>query len=79
MSIETDNEAALERLIQLVEAQCAGDFQAAAFDARKFVLDWVDHPHPALAGQKPAEFMCCPEARASVESILGSLWSGAYQ
>ncbi|MEP7084401.1 MAG: antitoxin Xre/MbcA/ParS toxin-binding domain-containing protein [Betaproteobacteria bacterium] len=53
--------------------------QTPAFDAAKWLGQWIERPQPALAGRKPAELLDTPTGAEVVARLLGSIESGAYQ
>jgi len=53
--------------------------EAKAFDAAKWLGQWLEHPQPALGGRKPAELIGTPTGAQVVARLLGSLESGACQ
>lgn len=71
----------LARLVGQVEAIVAesGDAEAAeGFDAAAWVADFLEHPHPALGGRRPADLMDTADGRAAVSQLVGQMQSGAY-
>jgi putative toxin-antitoxin system antitoxin component (TIGR02293 family) len=53
--------------------------EAQAFDAAKWLGQWIERPQPALGGRRPADLIGTPTGVEVVARILGSLESGAYQ
>ena len=53
--------------------------EAKAFDATKWLGQWIERPQPALGGRKPADLLDTPTGVEVVARLLGSLESGAYQ
>lgn len=51
---------------------------AAAFDAVKWLGQWIERPQPALGGRKPADLLDTPTGVDIVARLLGALQSGAY-
>lgn len=52
---------------------------AKAFDATKWLGQWIERPQPALGGRRPAELLDTPTGAELVARLLGSIESGAYQ
>ena len=53
--------------------------EAKAFDAAKWLGQWIEQPQPALGGRRPADLIGTPTGVEMVARLLGSLESGAYQ
>lgn len=53
--------------------------EARSFDTAKWLGQWIETPHPALGGRKPADFVDTPTGVSIVARVLGALQSGAYQ
>ena len=53
--------------------------QAKAFDAVRWLGQWIERPQPSLGGRKPADLMDTPTGVELVARLLGSIESGAYQ
>ena len=53
--------------------------EAKAFDAAKWLGQWIEQPQPALGGRRPADLISTPTGVEVVARLLGSLESGAYQ
>jgi putative toxin-antitoxin system antitoxin component (TIGR02293 family) len=53
--------------------------EAKNFDTAKWLGQWIETPHPALGGHKPADFIDTPTGVAIVARVLGAIQSGAYQ
>lgn len=48
------------------------------FDAARWVAEWLESPHPALGGERPAALMDTSEGRRIVSDLLAQMQSGAY-
>lgn len=75
---ETERLLALQQLIGQVEAIIAEAGEPSGFDAAQWVGEWLMTPNPALAGQKPAEYMDTAEGRRLVSQAIAMMRSGAY-
>lgn len=53
--------------------------EARSFDTAKWLGQWIETPHPALGGRKPADFVDTPTGVSIVARVLGAMQSGAYQ
>ncbi len=53
--------------------------EAKAFDATKWLGQWIERPQPALGGRKPADLLDTPTGAEVVARLLGSIESSAYQ
>jgi putative toxin-antitoxin system antitoxin component (TIGR02293 family) len=53
--------------------------EAKAFDATRWLGQWIERPQPALGGRKPADLLDTPTGVELVARLLGSIESGAYQ
>lgn len=49
------------------------------FNSRRWLMNWMDRPQPALGGKKPKEMMKTEEGFRAVAKLLGASVSGAYQ
>ena len=61
--------------VQLIVDE-AGD--PDAFDAARWVAEWIEQPLPALANAKPADYVGTVEGQNLVAGILDRMQSGAY-
>ena len=48
------------------------------FKAAEWVAAWLDRPHPALGGRRPAELMDTTDGRAIVFDLVARAQSSAY-
>ncbi len=48
------------------------------FDAARWAAAWLDRPHPALGGVRPATLMDTAEGRGIVSDLVAQMQSGAY-
>lgn len=53
--------------------------QARDFDARAWLLRWLDRPQPALGGKAARDLVESEEGFRAVSKLLGASISGAYQ
>lgn len=75
---ETERLLALQQLIGQVAAIVEESGDASGFDAARWVGEWLMTPNPALAGQKPADYMDTAEGRRLVSRAIAMMRSGAY-
>ena len=66
------------QLIGQVEAMVAESGEPDQFDAASWLALWIDTPLPALAGQKPADYLDTMEGQKLVSNLLAMMQSGAY-
>lgn len=52
---------------------------AENIDAARWLGAWIEQPHPALGGRRPADLLDTPTGTDIVARLLGSLAGGAYQ
>jgi uncharacterized protein (DUF2384 family) len=48
------------------------------FVAAQWVAQWLEHPLPALANARPADYMDTIEGQALVAGLLAKMQTGAY-
>lgn len=66
-------------LVKMVEDMLPeGRAQATAFDASKWVAQWLESPLPALAGQPPKAYLDTADGRVIVHRMLRAYATGAY-
>ena len=68
----------MARLVGLVETIVHESGNAEGFDAARWVARWLERPHPALAGRRPAELMDTAEGREILFKLVGQMQSAAY-
>lgn len=74
----SDRVLGLALMIGQVERIVQESGETDGFDAARWLASWLDRPHPALSGQKPAELLDATEGRAAVSALIGRMQSGAY-
>ena len=75
---ESERVLGVETLIGMVQAMVEQSGDPAAFDAARWVSDWLTKPLPALAGATPASYMDTFEGQKLVAELLSMSQSGAY-
>lgn len=75
---ESERVVGLAQLIGQAQTIVDESGDAEDFDAAKWVGEWLEHPHPALAGHSPGEYLDTAEGRALVSSLLAQQQSSAY-
>lgn len=75
---ESERVLGIARLVGQVDAIVRDSGKPEGFDAAKWVAAWLDRPHPALGGKRPAELMDTADGRAIVSDLVARMQSGAY-
>src|SRR5687767_4467887 len=75
---ESEHVLGVARLVGQVETIVRESGEAAGFDAAKWTAAWLDRPHPALGGKRPAELMDTADGRGIVSDLIARMQSGAY-
>jgi putative toxin-antitoxin system antitoxin component (TIGR02293 family) len=75
---ESERVLGIARLVGQAQAMVRESGDDPQFDAAKWMATWLEAPHPALGGKRPAELMDTAEGRAIVSDLLGQMQSGAY-
>jgi putative toxin-antitoxin system antitoxin component (TIGR02293 family) len=68
----------LASLIGQVQAMVERSGDPEGFDAAKWLAGWIEHPLPALGGEKPAAFLDTTTGQHMVAELLAKMESGAY-
>ena len=68
----------ITRLIGQVEEMVHESGDPRGFKAAEWVAVWLDQPHPALGGRRPAELMDTTDGRAIVVDLVARAQSSAY-
>ena len=68
----------IARLIGQVEQMVHESGDPKGFKAAEWVASWLDRPHPALDGKRPAELMDTADGRNLVSDLLARMQSSAY-
>lgn len=68
----------IDDLVQLVELMMSESGSTRDFDARSWLINWLDTPVPALGGAKPGDLITTPEGRKVVTQLLQQMQSGAF-
>lgn len=75
---ESEKAVGLATLIGQVESIVQESGRPEGFDAGKWLAEFVEQPHKALGGHKPADLLGDAEGRAAVSQLIGQMQSGAY-
>lgn len=75
---ESERLLGVSRLVGQVQALVEESGDAAGFDAAAWVAGWLEQPLPALAGQRPADFMDTTEGQRLVANLVARAQSGAF-
>ena len=75
---ETEGVLGMIRLIGQVDRMVKESGNPEGFDAAKWVAAWLERPHPALGGRRPAQLMDTGEGRGIVSDLIARMQSGAY-
>ena len=67
-----------EDLVALADRMVRESGNATGFSAEAFVAAWLEQPHPALAGRKPATLLGTSVGRQQVFDLLAAQQSSAY-
>jgi uncharacterized protein (DUF2384 family) len=68
----------IDMLVAQVRTMVRESGDLTDFDSEAWVRRWLERPHPALGGRRPAEFMDTREGRNQVSDLLARQQSGAY-
>jgi uncharacterized protein (DUF2384 family) len=68
----------IERLTDQVEQMVRESGRPEGFNAEALLLDWLEHPVPALGNRRPAELLDTAGGEQCVAQILSRMRSGAY-
>ncbi len=79
--LDTPNSERLLGVLELIElarriVERSGDSQA--FDAGRWLGQWLETPNPALGGQLPSTYLDTHEGVQIVRQLLAQMESGAY-
>jgi putative toxin-antitoxin system antitoxin component (TIGR02293 family) len=75
---ESERAMGITRLIGQVSTIVQESGVPEGFDAAQWVAEWLDQPHPALAGRRPAELMDTADGRSIVFDLVAKMQSSAY-
>lgn len=77
-SDESERVLGVARLVGQVEriVKDAGDPEA--FDAARWLAEWLEQPNPALGRKRPSEFLDTSDGRTLISDLLSRMASGAY-
>jgi hypothetical protein len=75
---EAYNSKMFEDLVALADRMVRESGNAAGFSAEAFVVAWLEQPHPALGGCKPAMLLDTDAGRQKLFDLLAAQQSSAY-
>jgi len=75
---ESERVIGLVRLIGEVQTIVEESGDPVGFDAPRWVASWLDHPLPALGGERPATYMDTADGRDLISGLVAQMQSGAY-
>lgn len=75
---QSERVLAFLRLIEVVEEMVMVASQGEAFDASRWIGDWLASPCPALGGRRPATLTDTLEGFRVLDQLLSQMLSGAY-
>lgn len=75
---ESERTLGMARLVGQVDAIVRQSGDPQGFDAARWVAAWLDRPHAALGGRRPAELMDTADGRSLVSDLIARMQSGAY-
>lgn len=71
-------ELAIDSLAAQVRKMVEESGDATGFDAREWVLNWLERPLPALGGQRPAEILSSDDGPEVLALILAKAQAGTF-
>jgi len=71
-------EMAIDTLVTQVQKMVAESGDATGFDAREWLLNWLERPLPALGGQRPAELLSSEDGPEVLSTLLAQLRGGVF-
>jgi putative toxin-antitoxin system antitoxin component (TIGR02293 family) len=77
-SDESSRVLGMGRLVGQVQAMVDESGNPEGFNAAEWLANWLDHPLPALGGQRPGELMDTFDGQAIVSTLISRIQSGAY-
>lgn len=75
---QSERVLAFLRLVAVVDDMVTVASQDKAFDAPRWIGDWLADPCPALGGQRPATLTDTLEGFRVLDQLLSQMLSGAY-
>ena len=75
---ESERILAITRLVGQADSIVRDSGAAAGFSAAEWVASWLQRPHCALGGRRPAQLMDTADGRDLVTDLLARQQSGAY-
>ncbi|WP_066708480.1 MbcA/ParS/Xre antitoxin family protein [Curvibacter delicatus] len=74
----TRKEMAIDALVTQVQKMVEESGDATGFDAREWLLKWLDRPLPALGGQRPVELLSSEDGLEVLTTLLARAQAGAF-
>jgi putative toxin-antitoxin system antitoxin component (TIGR02293 family) len=75
---ESERALGIARLVGQVDQIVRESGTAEGFAPARWTAAWLDRPHPALGGARPATLMDTAEGRGIVSDLVAQMQSGAY-
>jgi putative toxin-antitoxin system antitoxin component (TIGR02293 family) len=75
---ESERVMGIARLMGQVQTLVEESGDPKDFDAARWLAEWLDHPLPALGGQRPAQLMDTADGRMLLADLLAQQQSAAY-
>ena len=75
---ESERAIGIARLVGQVQQIVQESGDPEGFDAGRWVAQFLDVPHPALGGRRPADLMRTNEGSRMVSTLVAQMQSGAY-
>lgn len=74
----TRKETAIDALVTQVQRMVEESGDAAGFDAREWLLNWLERPLPALGGQRPTDLLSSKDGPEVLSTLLAQSRGGAF-
>lgn len=71
-------EMAIDALVTQVQKMVAESGDATSFDAREWVLKWLERPLPALGGQRPTDLLSSTDGPEVLSTLLAQSRGGVF-
>ena len=71
-------EMAIDALVTQVQKMVAESGDTTGFDAREWLLNWLERPLPALGGQRAAELLSSKDVPEVLSTLLAQSRAGAF-
>jgi|APLak6261672720_1056091.scaffolds.fasta_scaffold05525_3 hypothetical protein len=71
-------EMAIDALVTQVQTMVSESGDETSFDAREWLLDWLERPLPALGGQRPTELLSSKDGPEVLSTLLAQSRGGVF-